>query len=101
MRPTKRRESALERWCVAEARSRGIVVSKVTDPTGITDHCFWLPGGRPWLIEFKDSTVDLANPKEGVHLLQWYYLIVLAAEGYRTAVVTTRAGFMKLLNGDH
>ena len=96
-----RRESALEQWCVAEARRRGIIVSKITDPTGIMDHCFWFPGGSPWLIEFKDSTVDLLNPKEGVHDNQWYYLIALAADGYRTAIVTTKEGFMKLLNGEH
>ena len=76
-----------------------MVVSKIVDPTGVMDHCFWFPGGAPWLIEFKDTTVDLTNPKEGIHLLQWYYLIVLAAEGYRTAVVTTREGFLRLMDG--
>jgi hypothetical protein len=62
------------------------------------DHCFWSPGGAPWLIEFKDAEVDLTNPQEGIHLLQWYYLIVLRADGYRTAVVTTKEGFLRLMN---
>lgn len=93
-----RRESTLERWAVSWARARGIIVSKQNDPTGIMDHCFLVPGGAPWLIEFKDPTVDLASPDKGIHLLQWYYLIVLKADGYHTAVVTTKEGFLRLMN---
>lgn len=97
-RSSGRRESALEQWAVAWAKARGIIVSKQTDPTGIMDHCFWVLGGAPWLIEFKDATVNLADPDEGIHPLQWYYLIVLRADGYRTAVVTTKEGFLRLMN---
>jgi hypothetical protein len=62
------------------------------------DHCFWAPGGTPWLVEFKDAAVYLADPNEGIHLLQWYYLVALRADGYRTAVVTTKEGFLRLMN---
>lgn len=82
---------------MAWARARGMVVSKLKDPIGIMDHCFWASGGA-WLIEFKDSQADLLDPYEGIHPLQWYYLIVLRAAGYRTAVVTTREGFLRLMN---
>ena len=97
---SKRRESTVERWCVSWARAHGWVVSKLTDPTGITDHCFWRPGGVPVLIEFKDVAVDLTDLREGVHLLQWYYLIALRCDGYRTAVVTTKEGFLRLMRND-
>jgi hypothetical protein len=97
-RSSGRHESSLEQWAVAWARARGIVVSKQTDPTGIMDHCFWVPGGQPWLIEFKDAGVNLLNDSEGIHLLQWYYLIAMRADGYRTAVVTTKEGFLRLMD---
>ena len=100
MRPSKRRESTLERWCCAWARSHGMVVSKVTDPTGFPDHVFWMPGGAPWIMEFKDDAVDLLNPREGVHPNQWYYLIVMAAQGYRTAIVTRKEGFLRLMDDE-
>ena len=94
-----RREGRLEAWCVGWARSRGIVASKLTDPAGIPDHVFWSPGGRPTVVEFKDASVDLTDPREGVHLNQWYHLVLLAALGYRTAIVTTREGFRRLIDG--
>ena len=100
MRLSKRRESSLEGWCCAWARARGMVVSKLKDPVGIPDHIFWSPGGAPWLIEFKDDSVDLADPREGVHLNQWYYLIALRAVGYHTAIVTRKEGFLRLMNGE-
>jgi hypothetical protein len=100
MRPSRRRrEAALESWCVAWARARGIVTSRLKDPVGIPDHCFWPPGGVPWLVEFKDPQADLLDPHEGIHDNQWWYLIVLRAAGYRTAVVTTKEGFLRLMNG--
>jgi len=96
-RAAGRRESTLERWCASWARTHGMVVSKVTDPTGIADHIFWTPDGAPWLVEFKDASVDLNDPKAGVHPLQWYYLITMRHDGYRTAVVTTKEGFLWLM----
>ena len=93
-----RREAALESWCVAWARAHGVITSKLKDPVGIADHVFWMPGGAPWLVEFKDPQTDLLDPHEGVHDNQWYYLIVLRVMGYRTAVVTTKEGFLRLMN---
>ena len=86
-----RRESALERWCVNWARAHHVTTSKLTDPTGIPDHVFWALGGVPWIIEFK-APGELPSP------LQWYYLVALHADGYRTAVVTTKEGFLRLMN---
>jgi hypothetical protein len=89
-----RRESALEHWCKSWARLRGIIVSKQRDPTGIPDNVFWVPGGRPWVVEFKDQQDVDPSP------LQWYHLILLRHYGYRTALVTTRTGFVILMQGD-
>ena len=85
-----RREGRLEAWCVGWARSRGVIASKLTDPAGIPDHVFWTPGGRPTVVEFKDQG-------GAVSPLQWYHLVLLAALGYRTAIVTTREGFRRLM----
>ena len=96
---TRRRESALESWCVAWAKAHGIITSKLKDPVGIPDHVFWVDGGSPWVVEFKDPQADLLNPREGIHDNQWYYLIVLRSMGYKTAVVTMHEGFLRLMNG--
>ena len=87
-----RRESELEHWACRWARSRGIVASKLTDPTGIMDHVFWLPGGSPLLVEFKRSraATDPARAR-----LQAYYRKKLARQGYRTARVETKEEFLR------
>lgn len=101
MLPSKRRESALESWCCRWARSHGMTVSKLLDPTCIMDHCFWTPGGAPWLVEFKDPEVDLVDERKGgITQGQWYYLIALRVNGYRTAIVTTKEGFLRLMNDE-
>lgn len=48
-------EKVDERKTVEWAVSQGILVTKLTiaGQTGWPDRCFWLPGGRPLLIEFK------------------------------------------------
>jgi hypothetical protein len=83
----KRREAALERWCVRWARARGVVVSKLTDPTGIPDRVFWVPGGRPILIEFKAPS---CAPTE----LQMYYLKKFTLNGYRAVGIWTKEQFL-------
>ena len=81
----------LEAWCCRQARTKGIVVSKLTDPTGIPDRCFWCMNGSPLIVEFKVPGGEATQ-------LQLYYLSKLKKAGYRTAIVTTKEGFMELLN---
>lgn len=88
-----RRESALERWAVARARNRGWTVSKVTDPTGFPDHVFWVPGGRPLIVEFKDVK---GKTDPGREELQMYYRRKLKRDGYRTAVVSAKDGWLEI-----
>lgn len=46
----------------------GIESSKLSTPgdTGIMDRIFWMPGGRPFLIEFKDPE-GVWSPKQKYH----------------------------------
>lgn len=89
------RESALESWCCRWARARGIVVSKLTDPTGVCDRVFWLPGGRPWLVEFKDGPTA-----PGRAALQGWYREKLARDGYEVDVVSTKERFLEVMGGE-
>ena len=93
MRPRSRghRESVLERWCVRWAHEHKILVSKLTDPTGIPDRVFWVTGGRPWIIEFKD-------PGGVATELQEYYIKTLQQASYRAAVVCTKEHFLEIMN---
>lgn len=87
LRKAKRRtEAVLERKCVAKARGAGVLVSKLTDPTGAPDRCFWLPGGRPLLVEFKDPAGKATE-------LQQKYQEMFRAAGYDVAVVRTQEEF--------
>ncbi len=85
-------EAGLERWAVARARNRRWVVSKVTDPTGFPDHVFWVPGGRPLIVEFKD---EYGRTEPGRERLQRYYRRKLSGHGYLVEVVTTKAEFLE------
>lgn len=84
-------ESSTERWCVRWARERKIMVSKLTDPTGIMDHAFWLPRGKVVLIEFKRLGLK-PTP------LQQYYLDKLAASGYDTFFVDSKDRFIEIMS---
>lgn len=48
-------ESAIERRVVTWAKGKGIMVTKMNlvGARGMPDRCFWLPGGKVALIEFK------------------------------------------------
>lgn len=87
----RRRESVVERWCVRWARARGWVVSKLTDPTGIPDHVFWAPGGRPLIVEFKDPN---GRTSKGREALQAYYRRLLGKHQYLVFVFTTKEEFL-------
>lgn len=91
--PSRRsNEAGLERWAVAKARNRRWVVSKVTDPTGFPDHVFWVPGGRPLIVEFKD---EYGRTEPGRERLQRYHREKLVKDGYLVEVITTKAGFLE------
>ena len=86
-----RRESALESWCVKWARARGVVVAKLTECAGIPDRVFFVPGGRPLIVEFK--AVGL-KPEE----LQSWYLRMLFNNCYIAVHIDSKEAFMKLMN---
>jgi hypothetical protein len=86
----KRRESALESKAVKYARSRGVVVAKLTQLDGVPDRIFFTPGGRPLIIEFK------ARGEKPGELQQWY-LQKLKEDGYRAVFVDTWEKFLVLM----
>lgn len=85
-----RRESALEAPSVKWARARGIVVAKMTEVSGIPDRVFFVPGGKPLVIEFK---AELEEPGK----LQNWYLTTIKEAGYRVAYCDTKEKFMDLM----
>jgi hypothetical protein len=89
---TPRRESVLERRAAAWARARGVVVSKLTDPVGIVDHVFWIPG-CPLLVEFKRVG---GRTDKGREKLQRWYRRKLVGDGYVVGVAKTWAEFTRL-----
>ncbi len=90
-KPRKPKESALERACVAWARDRGILVTKndTRANAGVPDRVFWLPGGRPLVVEFKreGEAVKPRSVQEGI-------LHHLVREGYYAAAVDTFEEFV-------
>lgn len=90
-RLSARRESALERWACRWAREQGIKTSKLRDPVGIPDRIFWVEGGRPWLVEFKDADGGRLSEAQ-----QWY-LNHLHNLGYRVAVVESKEHFLEIM----
>jgi hypothetical protein len=89
----RRQESAIERWCVKWARQHGILVSKLTDPTGAPDRAFWISGGRPIIIEFKDPQGKLTD-------LQSHYQEKFSKLGYDVFVVKTKEEFLEVMGND-
>lgn len=83
----KRKESALEQWCVKWARSRQIVVAKLTEVSGIPDRVFFIPGGKPLIVEFK-KRAEKPDP------LQDWYLKRLLDDGYHVGWCEARDGFL-------
>lgn len=75
-------ETAVVRW----AQTRGILVTKMAgNPslTGWPDRCFWLPGGKPVLIEFKRRG---ARPRQG-EKYQWHIQKQLRRAGYSDMLI--------------
>ena len=68
----RQRESPIETWVVAQARANGIESIKLQAPygrgeTSYPDRQFFVPGGRPLLIEFKRPGDDPDPKQEYIH----------------------------------
>lgn len=74
-------EKTIEAKVVKWAHERGILVTKLQGPgnRSMPDRCFWVPGGRPVLIEFKRSGGVLTK-------LQGMTIARLRIAGYRVEV---------------
>lgn len=90
-----RRESVLEAWAVNKwARPRGIVVAKLSEVAGIPDRIFFVPGGKPIIIEFKKEGKTGKNLQE---YTQPWYLKTLIAAGYRAYTCDTKEQFLEIM----
>lgn len=89
-----RRESALEQWAVAWARFRGIIAAKLKEVDGIPDRIFFVPGGRPIVIEFKRS--GSTGRKRQVETQPWYKEALTKA-GYRVYTCDTKEQFSVIM----
>lgn len=88
------REGPLEAWAVSYARFRGIVVAKLKECDGIPDRIFFMPGGHPIVVEFKQQG------KRGKDLqaeTQPWYIKTLAAAGYTVCYCETKDQFRELM----
>ena len=84
-----RRESALEARCVKYARAFGVVVAKMTECVGIPDRIFFVPGGRPLIVEFK------ARGLRTKEVQSWYLKTMIEAD-YEAHHCDTWEKFMAL-----
>lgn len=67
-----RRESKIERGAVRKALDRfGVPSMKMEPPagseTGWPDRCFFIPGGRPFLLEFKERGYEPEKKQVHIH----------------------------------
>jgi hypothetical protein len=92
--PKHRREARLKAWAVAKARWWGIVVAKMTDCDGIPDSIFFVPGGRPIVVEFKEEGETGAGLQEATQ--PWYHA-KLKELGYRMYRCDTKEAFLKVM----
>lgn len=72
------------------ARDSGIIVAKLLLCNGVPDRIFFVNGGKPLIIEFKDK-------KEEPEAIQAWYLNSLTEQGYTAHWVTTKEQFLALL----
>lgn len=86
----RRRESVLESFACKWARIRDIVVAKMTEVVGIPDRIFFVPGGKPIIIEFK---AEDEVPREA----QAWYIETMKTAGYRVFHCDTKEKFLKLM----
>lgn len=86
-------EATIERDACSDALTLlGVRSSKLITPgdTGWPDHIFWIPGGRPLLIEFKREGEE-PRPKQG------YIHEVLKGLGYDIETHDTKAGALEAI----
>jgi hypothetical protein len=85
-------ESSLERSCCLLARKRGVRSVKLQSGiTGEPDRLFLLPGGRCWLVEFKQRGGRVSPRQKIVHA-------EYEAIGHRVSVMSDRVGFKVALD---
>ncbi len=84
-----RREAALEARCVKWARFQGAIVAKLTELVGVPDRVFFVPGGRPLIVEFKARD-------ESPEAIQNWYLLELERLGYRVITCDSWEKFLEL-----
>lgn len=94
MTTRRRRESALKAWAIAKARWWGIVVAKMTDCDGIPDSIFFVPGGRPIVIEFKEKGETGKGLQENTQ--PWYHT-KLRDLGYAMYRCDTKESFLLIM----
>ena len=88
------RESKVQAWCVQWARARGVLVTKLDTRAnaGVPDYVFWLPGGRPLVVEFKAEGGDFRPGQQEM-------LDSLITAGYTAVVVVTEKEFLQAVEG--
>jgi hypothetical protein len=84
----RRRESALEARCVKWARAKGIQVGKLSECIGLPDRIFFVPGGKPLILEFKDPRGDKDDPAQRWHVEK------LKAQGYSAGFIEDWGTFL-------
>ena len=77
-----RLEKQIEEAVCAFAREQGVLVRKYTSPScqGVPDRIFWVPGGKPLVIEFK-------RPKGIMSPIQHREIVAMRKLGYRVLVI--------------
>ena len=91
LKPKGRREPALEAKAVNWARHvKKMVTAKLMKLAGVPDRVFFIPGGRPLIVEFKAKGEE---PEE----IQAWYLHKLAQDGYNVAYVDSWESFLTLM----
>lgn len=75
-------EKKIEASVCIYAKSRGVMVTKFTSPgyRGMPDRIFWVPGGKPLLVEFKRLGGSLSA-------LQGYVKLKLESLGYEVKII--------------
>lgn len=68
VRQSNRKEAQVERRvCKRALDDLGVPNTKLAAGNGDPDRVFWIPGGRPLLIEFKDVVGKLSKRQEYIH----------------------------------
>lgn len=87
-------ERGIEKPVVAYARQKGVMVTKMTAMgySSMPDRCFWLPGGKPVLIEFK-------RPGGVLRPLQLKTVLELRGMGYEVHCVDNVVAGKAIVDG--